>query len=289
MKKQIVSYLKQFGLLTLLLASLVSCAASGRWYRGNTHTHTLWSDGNAPPEVSIAWYQDNGYDFLALSDHNIFLQEEKWVPVRQLRRGTIEQLRKRFGHDWPVLGANRTVMRLKTLPELRSRFNILLIQAEEITDRYQKWPVHVNGINLEELVRPRGGNSVYEVMQNNVDAVREQSKKTGTPMLAHLNHPNFRWGVTVEDLIKLKGDRFFEVYNGTPGVLNWGDAAHPGTERMWDIINSIRLKTGRPMLFGLATDDAHQYYTYGVGNSNAGRGWVMVHATALTPDKIIIA
>ena len=51
------------------------------WYRGNTHTHTLWSDGDAPPEHAVKWYVDNDYDFLVLSDHNIMQEGERWHPI----------------------------------------------------------------------------------------------------------------------------------------------------------------------------------------------------------------
>jgi len=44
--------------------------APGNWYKGNLHTHTTNSDGDLAPEVMIARYQEAGYDFLALSDHN---------------------------------------------------------------------------------------------------------------------------------------------------------------------------------------------------------------------------
>ena len=27
-----------------------------RWYKGNTHTHTTYSDGDSPPEVVVDWY-----------------------------------------------------------------------------------------------------------------------------------------------------------------------------------------------------------------------------------------
>ena len=58
-------------LLPMLL--LVACQTSdqGRWYKGNLHTHTLWSDGNHFPEMVVDWYASRGYDFLALTDHNI--------------------------------------------------------------------------------------------------------------------------------------------------------------------------------------------------------------------------
>lgn len=41
----------------------------GRFYRGNLHTHSNRSDGTIPPEEVIQAYRDEGYDFLALTDH----------------------------------------------------------------------------------------------------------------------------------------------------------------------------------------------------------------------------
>lgn len=44
---------------------------SQRWFKGNTHAHTTNSDGDAPPDAVVRWYEQHGYDFLALSDHNV--------------------------------------------------------------------------------------------------------------------------------------------------------------------------------------------------------------------------
>jgi hypothetical protein len=43
-----------------------------RWYRGNLHTHTINSDGDSTPYEVMAWYKRNGYQFLAITDHNTF-------------------------------------------------------------------------------------------------------------------------------------------------------------------------------------------------------------------------
>jgi hypothetical protein len=43
--------------------------SSGRWYRGNLHLHTTVSDGRFSPPDSVALYRENGYDFLAVTDH----------------------------------------------------------------------------------------------------------------------------------------------------------------------------------------------------------------------------
>jgi len=39
------------------------------WYKGNLHTHTTLSDGLAEPDESIKAYKDNGYSFVAITDH----------------------------------------------------------------------------------------------------------------------------------------------------------------------------------------------------------------------------
>jgi len=44
-------------------------AASGQWYRGNLHAHTLTSDGTQSADQVIRWYSDHGYTFLAITDH----------------------------------------------------------------------------------------------------------------------------------------------------------------------------------------------------------------------------
>ena len=42
-----------------------------RWFKGNLHTHTANSDGDSPPGAVVRWYRDAGYDFLALTDHDM--------------------------------------------------------------------------------------------------------------------------------------------------------------------------------------------------------------------------
>ena len=38
--------------------------------RGNLHTHTTNSDGRASPQETVDWFASNGYQLLALTDHN---------------------------------------------------------------------------------------------------------------------------------------------------------------------------------------------------------------------------
>lgn len=284
---------------TVLWSGSDASPKHGPWFRGNTHTHTLWSDGDGPPEMVAAWYRDHGYDFLVLSDHNILLQGEKWIPIKDKGRLTparVQQLQAAHGQNWVVTREQegQLQMRLKTLPELRKAFEVpdqfIFIQGEEISDSFENAPIHINGLNLDELIPPQGGHSLREVIQANLDAVIAQGRRLGRPVLAHVNHPNFGWALTAEDLASIKGERFFEVYNGHSGVRNYGDNDHLSTEHMWDVALTLRLtQLGTGLLFGMATDDSHEYYGWGVGQTNPGRGWVMVRAERLQADDIVEA
>jgi hypothetical protein len=269
---------------------------TSQWYKGNLHTHSYWSDGDEYPEMIMDWYKSHGYDFIALSDHNILAEGEKWITVtksRMYEEGFQKYLEK-YGDNWVAykLDSGRTHVKLKTYSEYRPLFednNFLIIQSEEVTDRYQDKPIHMNVTNVPSVIDPQGGNSVTEVMQRNVDAVLQLRKQTGRPMFPHINHPNFYNGISIQDIIDLRGEQFFEVYNGHPMVRNYGDSTHPGTEEMWDKINLAYLERNQPLLYGLATDDSHNYHQFGSAYSNAGRGWVMVKADSLTPTSLVHA
>ena len=47
--------------------------SSGKFYRGNLHTHSTGSDGILSPQEVCRRYQAQGYDFIALTDHFVGL------------------------------------------------------------------------------------------------------------------------------------------------------------------------------------------------------------------------
>jgi len=49
-----------------------------KWYKGNLHMHSFWSDGDIFPEKTMEWYKKHNYNFVGLSDHNILAEGEKW-------------------------------------------------------------------------------------------------------------------------------------------------------------------------------------------------------------------
>jgi hypothetical protein len=284
----------------LALASPAGAARKPlRWYKGNTHTHSLWSDGDAPPEMAAEWYKTHGYSFLVISDHNVMLEGERWVPIGDARgqfpQPRLEALLARAGPGAVALreAEGRREMRLKGLEELRSAFEeagrFLLIAGEEISDKLEKKPVHHGALNLKRRIDPPGGASVVEILDRTVALVEEESRRCRCPLLVHLNHPNYILAVTAEDIAAARGERFFEVYNGHRLVKNEGDSEHPSTERIWDTVLTLRLgKLGGEPLYALATDDAHDFHVPDA-ISNPGRGWIVVRAPSLDAAEILKA
>ncbi|MGB3147301.1 MAG: CehA/McbA family metallohydrolase [Paracoccaceae bacterium] len=60
-------------------------SAKGRFYRGNLHTHSTRSDGGLSPQEVCRRYRDEGYDFLALTDHFIGYFNYPMVDTRPFR------------------------------------------------------------------------------------------------------------------------------------------------------------------------------------------------------------
>jgi hypothetical protein len=218
-------------------------AASGRWFKGNTHTHTLNSDGDSTPDDVVRWYREHGYQFLVLTDHNYLT----------------------------------SIDALAALHGATDRF--LVMKGEEVTDTFGDKSLHINGLDVRSRVEPQGGTSVVDVLQRNVDAIR---KELGVP---HINHPNFRWSITTDELRQIRNNRLFEVYNGHHQVNNSGGGGVPGLEEVWDAI----LSSGT-LLYGIAVDDAHTFKQPGNPDVAApGRGWVSVRAARLDTKLILDA
>lgn len=292
---------------TLLIALLlavgseppVSVPGELRWLRGNTHTHTLWSDGDAPPETAIAWYVDHGYQFLVLSDHNLVQAGERWFDVEEDGRLTpskVEKVRARFGREWPEIRSvdGGESMRLRTLEELKTHFDhpedFVLIPGEEVTSSHRLAQIHINAINVDEALPALRSDSVQSTIQDNLDAIEAWGRKTGRPVLGHVNHPNFRKSLGASNLAAIDGDAFFEVYNGHRSVENERIGTRPSTEELWDLALIARLHASpdADLLYGLAADDAHDHYQADA-TSIPGRGWIMVRARSLDPDELVEA
>ena len=110
------------------------------------------------------------------------------------------------------------------------------------------------------------------------------------PMLVHLDHPN--WSNRHEQRGFPGGAarlRFFEVYNGAgPTDRGYPEKGVPTTERHWDVVLSMQLRRNPDyILYGVATDDSHNYFIFEHGKANPGRGYVMVYAESLEANALV--
>ncbi|MGI8907559.1 MAG: hypothetical protein ACR2IE_13835 [Candidatus Sumerlaeaceae bacterium] len=217
------------------------------WYKGNLHTHSTTSDGDSAPITVARWYRDNNYDFLVLSDHNQY--------------NSIASIQTTLDNENALTGHKR----------------LLLIPGEEISDLYGSKKVHLGGINTTGLVGAQGGSSVANVIQRCTDAIK---LKGGMPII---NHPNLSGSsFPSSDVFAVKNLKFLELYNAHPSANNGGGNGLPAMGDYWDDL------LGRPrQIWGVATDDAHHFQTWGSDKANPGRAWVTVNAPSLTAANIV--
>ncbi|MBM3933371.1 MAG: hypothetical protein FJ319_03565 [SAR202 cluster bacterium] len=169
-----------------------------RWFKGNLHTHTKESDGDADPETIVRWFRNHDYDFLVLSDHN-----------------------------------HRTIL---DHGASGSQAGPLLIPGEEVSALVQQGdaahPVHIGAIGIERYVEPINCDTLVETIQANVNAI------LGAGGIASINHPNFRWAFDQTHLKQVVGAHLLEIFNGHPGVNLFGAPGKLSNEEIWDAVLS---------------------------------------------------
>ncbi len=119
---------------TRAAAVTTSPQAPQRWFKGNTHTHTINSDGDSPPDAVALWYKQHGYNFLVLTDHNVFTDPK-------MLAGLVDS-------------------------------TFMLIAGEELTTSFEQKPVHVNGLNIPHVLQAQKASTLLETIQKNVDEIR---------------------------------------------------------------------------------------------------------------------
>jgi len=147
----------------------------------------------------------------------------------------------------------------------------------------------MNAINVNATIPYRYGATPTETFQRIDDAVRAWGAEQDVLSMFILNHPAWPYyDILPEVLIGLPQIRFFEVCNADGGPTF---PAHPSwytADKFWDIVNAFRIEDGYDPVFGMASDDTHNY-TDPKGNARPGEGWICVRAARLEPDAIVQA
>jgi hypothetical protein len=153
------------------------------------------------------------------------------------------------------------------------------MKGEEVTDRFEAKPVHVNGVAPNSFIKTTGGSSVLDMTQRMIDAIRSAGA------VPSVNHPNYGWAISATDLLQLQRTKLFEVFNGHPLVNNLGGGGVPGLEEVWD-----RMLSSGKMLYGIAVDDAHTFKRPEDKTvPRPGQGWVYVRSPRLESRALVEA
>ncbi len=152
----------------------------------------------------------------------------------------------------------------------------MVFQGQEVTDRLPSKPLHINGLGVRSVCTPRRTGTVVEILQRNIECVRAAG---GIPLV---NHPNFGWALTANDIAALNNVALLDIHNGHPLVNNLGGGGRMSTEAIWDAV----LSAGRT-IYGVAVDDSHYFKRLGDRAApTPGWGWVVVRAEGLNEDSI---
>ena len=220
--------------------------------RGNLHTHTSRSDGDRPPEDSYRWYRDHGYNFVAVTDHNQLTPPEEHRSIE--RPGFV------------ILPGEEITMAV----------------AGEQPPRFH--PVHVNALCSKRVIGDMPGHAL-EKFATAAEALRwAVSQVRAQGAVAMVNHPNFIWALTADDIPSARGAQLLEIWSGHPFVHGDGDARHPSEEALWDDV----LTRGDDFA-GVAVDDTHYIGPHRDPAARPGRGWVQVFANEATAPAICAA
>lgn len=224
----------------------------GNWYKGNLHSHTTNSDGKMKPEEAVKLYKSYGYQFMCLSEHDVFTD-----------------LRNQFDCEDFIL-----------LPGVEASAMVLNKEKTAMIKTH-----HIHGILGNEEMQKAAGENVFkngEKLTPPTFIEEWDGLKTAQELSDHLrskgcfttyNHPT--WSrVETEEVTDLKGVWGIEVYNyGTEVECGEGcDTA------FWDAM----LRKGTH-IHGFASDDNHNPPKF----FDSFGGYVMVRSEELSHEAIV--
>jgi hypothetical protein len=224
-----------------------------RFLKGQTHVHTARSyDAHTPPEEVLRFYQQHGYDFVAITDHNRVTVVDP--PEGLLLVPGVE------------LSQNSTICEPKPTPGYRCLFHTSGLFVDPLKDS-------AKGERISMAFRPVRS-AAYQQQLNIV------ARLGGVPVI---NHPLFHFAANARliESLATHGVELVELWNASLDRQNpkGRETAERHGEELWDQILSSGTK-----VFAVATDDAHHFSDaaerrrMGKFAYTGDRAWIMVRA-----------
>ena len=257
-----------------------------------------------------------GYDFLALSEHNVFAgPAEHWKPVLEKEGKWPPDVTKPYFDVYMnspfgkaaktrVAADGRTEVRLRPYDEVRKMFEepgrFLLMPGVEVTQVTDGINVHVNYVNLPDVIPSVKGGPLCktykgmhpaELIAQNVKEHAALAARLRRPSMLMVNHPQWVYlDILPENLINNPEVRFFEVCNGGSAFAPPAEAPVKSNDIFWDAVNAFRAQKGLPLIFGTGSDDTHYYFDLGANKAGRiGVDYIVVRSASLTPAALLDA
>lgn len=237
----------------------------GNWYKGNTHTHTNVFDGFSPAEDVINLYKNEGYNFLAITDHNLFNVYPQYNDDNFIMLNGTELT---YGVEIKDEGLLKQMNKKVANGEMSQSEMLSTIATFMPIDINKTRVPHVIAISRDpEMVDWTGIDSKnFSDIQVMLDLAKEHN------CISIIAHPT--WSkLTIKDLEPLKDYTAIEVYNHVcETYFAGGDASI-----IWDELLNANIPTNF-----IACDDTHDI-------SISLGGYIMVKAENLDYHSIITA
>jgi predicted metal-dependent phosphoesterase TrpH len=274
-----------------------------RWFKGNTHMHTLRSDGRSLPVEAAALFKRDGYNFICFTDHNVSSAEPfKVFPIDSTKGKRVEQaIAGGFERDFPDLELFRKVKDEKgrecyTSPSfdeigrmLNEEGKFLVIGGNEVSAAPTAGrELHCNFINYSQPCKANNKRTVEECL----DWIRgEYNRVVGDSQMSVMtvNHPLWvSYDVSPLIVAQRPDIKFFEVCNSGSMPRFERPGKQYNHDKWWDVVNTVRAIKGQKLVYGVASDDIHEY---GGMRKRAKRsaGYVQVLADTLSIPDVMTA
>ena len=161
-------------------------SSEGLWLKGNTHSHSTVSDGCYSPLELAKLYEEKGYDFLSMTDHNVFVPHNELPEEKLLLLTGVE-------HDIDYRSDKCThIVGLGAKSQSHTSYECRKFKKEELSDQQMADMMAKDG-QFVSLAHPVWSHmEIEEIMElENLNAIEVYNN--GTEHLAHGGNAELIW------------------------------------------------------------------------------------------------